>query len=548
LHEALLAECEHRWLESFNLCSTVLALEPEQPDALNLLGRLCGVAGDAPRAIGLQRRVLRLAPDHACAARDLVDALCAVRSSDEARQAYDAAVAIEPDIVAHHRLPGAQQRFVGIDSAEAYLRRAIELDASFAPAQAALGNVFARQTLFASAIQAYGLAVLLDWDFADAHLGLGNLWELVRDEAAAARHYREALSRKRVYVSPERSAVRRVLVLKGPGMGMNNAPLDFAVNPARTALHLCYVTGGDDTAAPLPEHEVIFCGIDEAESSDSCMETAERLIASDGKPVINRPSHLPKLRRSQLRSTLQDVAGCTVPLTIRVNAKGARDLFASPQTAGLRYPLLIRPVDTHRGDGLQRISSPQFVPTDLNVNECFNVSQFIDYRSNDGFYRKYRVIVIAGRPFAYHLAISEHWMVHYISSPMADNAWMRDEEERFLRDPESVFPDWERTFGAIADAVGLEYFGIDCARNPDGGVLVFEAGPDMLVHCTDPADVFAYKYRYVPRIFDALEELLDARSAACFYPNRAASIEMDPPSTPSTGNWTDSPSFRAPNT
>jgi hypothetical protein len=64
---------------------------------------------------------------------------------------------------------------------------------------------------------------------------------------------------------------------------------------------------------------------------------------------------------------------------------------------------------------------------------------------------------------------------------------MRDEEERFLRQPECVFP--------------------KC-----GDVLIFECDPSAFVHCRDAVDdVFAYKYDYVPRIFSALDDLLDDR-------------------------------------
>jgi hypothetical protein len=83
-----------------------------------------------------------------------------------------------------------------------------------------------------------------------------------------------------------------------------------------------------------------------------------------------------------------------------------------------------------------------------------------------------------------------------------------------LREPASVFPTWTATFGAIAAALQLDYFCVDCALTPDGDVLVFECDPTAFVHCReDPDDVFAYKFAHVPAIFAALDALLDARSA-----------------------------------
>jgi hypothetical protein len=133
----------------------------------------------------------------------------------------------------------------------------------------------------------------------------------------------------------------------------------------------------------------------------------------------------------------------------------------------------------------------------------------VDYHSEDGYYRKYRVILVDGVPYPYHLAISPEWMVHYIKTPTASIEWMRDEELRFLRDPRSVFATWDRTFTEMAQAIGLEYFGVDCTLLRDGTVLVFEADAAMLVHCREPAD--SYKHQYVPRIFHAVEALLAKR-------------------------------------
>ena len=67
---------------------------------------------------------------------------------------------------------------------------------------------------------------------------------------------------------------------------------------------------------------------------------------------------------------------------------------------------------------------------------------------------------------------------------------------------------------AIAQAVGLEYFGIDCTIGRDGRLLVFEADAAMLVHTTDPVDLYPYKHEFVPRIYRAIERMIDARKAA----------------------------------
>ena len=92
---------------------------------------------------------------------------------------------------------------------------------------------------------------------------------------------------------------------------------------------------------------------------------------------------------------------------------------------------------------------------------------------------------------------------------------MKAEEERFLADPDGVF---DGARGAAIRAIGrrldLDYSGVDCGLLPDGRVVVFEANANILVHLNDPPDGFAYKHRYVPRIFAAMTELVLRRCGA----------------------------------
>ncbi len=62
--------------------------------------------------------------------------------------------------------------------------------------------------------------------------------------------------------------------------------------------------------------------------------------------------------------------------------------------------------------------------------ELFYLSPFVDYAGPDGRFRKLRVAMIEGQPFIAHMAISDHWMVHYLNAGMAEDAAKRAEEAR----------------------------------------------------------------------------------------------------------------------
>jgi glutathione synthase/RimK-type ligase-like ATP-grasp enzyme len=514
LREALAAEREGRLADAFVLCSGVLSEPDLQTDGFNLFGRLYRELGDAANAIASQRYVLTLDPGHARAAADLIVALGAVDRTFDARGEYRAAIAPYPDVACHHRDPESLLPFAGMARIEERLHAILARDPSFAPAHAALGNIRARERRLGDAFEAYRIATMLAWEWSDVHLAMAGFFDSLLDDANAERHRSEALARQRTYPAVVFEHALRVLVATAPGDPTANAPLDFCIDHERIALHRHYLAG-DEPRTVLPAYDLVFNAIEDAERSSDAIARCVAFIAAQSRPAINDPRNLARVRRSALPHTLARVAGCVLPATERIE-RATLAAAGDSRVGDLSFPLLVRPVDTHRGDWQERIDTgPQLrAYLERAPGAAFNVSEFVDYRSSDGYYRKYRAIVVDGKPFAYHLAIADTWKVHYHSSLMAEFAWMRAEEERFLRLPQAAIASWDTVFGEIAAAVGLEYFGVDCALDRDGNLLVFECGPSMLVQCRDE-EPFAYKHAYVPRIFTALEDLLHrvARSA-----------------------------------
>jgi glutathione synthase/RimK-type ligase-like ATP-grasp enzyme len=124
-------------------------------------------------------------------------------------------------------------------------------------------------------------------------------------------------------------------------------------------------------------------------------------------------------------------------------------------------------------------------------------------------YRKYRIMLIDGRPFICHMAVSSHWMIHYLNAGMTDSADKRAEEERFMADFDDGFAHRHaNAFRAITERIGLDYVGIDCAETPDGKLLIFEADSDMIVHAMDPVDLFPYKQPQMRKLFAAFRRML----------------------------------------
>jgi len=181
------------------------------------------------------------------------------------------------------------------------------------------------------------------------------------------------------------------------------------------------------------------------------------------------------------------------------------------ETAGLDFPLLVRPIGSHGGDGVMLADTAQALSSfSIDANhECY-LTRFHDFRSADGFYRKYRIIFVGRRGYPYHLAISSHWLVHHVTANMEGDPARISEELRFLEDPETAIG--ARAMAA-AQAIGrlldLDYAGIDFSVLPDGRLLVFEANATMLVHPEAETGPFAHKNPFVQKILEVFQNMIE---------------------------------------
>lgn len=179
----------------------------------------------------------------------------------------------------------------------------------------------------------------------------------------------------------------------------------------------------------------------------------------------------------------------------------------------VNFPRIVRHAAKHGGEMMELIDNRSSLQAFAQAagNADLYMTDFVDYRSPDGFYRKYRFIFVGGQIFPYHLAIDEGWKIHHASTRMGDVEWMRQEEEAFLQDPVKVFGDQGvAALDLIRRQIGLDYFGIDCALDADGKVVIFEVNASMLIHLDNPG--FEYKVPYVRAIKMAFEQLLERRA------------------------------------
>ncbi|MBS0449427.1 MAG: tetratricopeptide repeat protein [Proteobacteria bacterium] len=480
------------------------------PDSLlaaaSLAGALHGL-GDVAGAADAWRAALRIDPRHAEAWTGLGDLALELGQPRDAARCYRQVAIIDPESApAWLKLGVASVRQGDAPAGLAAFERALALNPAFAAAHYNIGVVSAERLEFEAAEAALRRALAIAPDYVDAHVNLSAVLQKTGRASEARRHREAAYRRVCLFVRRSPVARRSVLILFDAGTG--NINLSHLFSPVHNTVidwFIEYAPAGQT----LPPHDLVFNGMGDPDMTGPAAAPAERYVAECGKPVLNLPSRVARTARDQLPALLDGIEGLCVPKVRRVEP-------GDPWPTDLACPLLLRPIATHGGSGLQRAAdAEELARIGSDRAGTVFVSEFHDFRSADGCWRKYRVIFVGGRPYPYHLAISPHWLVHYATADMPAHPWKLDEERRFLEAPEQVLGEQGmRALEAVGARLDLAYAGIDFSLLPDGRILVFEANPVMLVHPEDPAGVLAHKNACIARILDAFEALLEQTVAA----------------------------------
>ena len=343
-----------------------------------------------------------------------------------------------------------------------------------------------------------------------------------REDGLARQH--EALCLRRIFHSPCDAAKSslRLLALAAPGDIGNNTPLEFLVEGSDIALTTLYIDPDQPLPEQLPDHDVAIVAACASDQNEAVQAAIRQRLATWPVPVLNPPDQIARLARERLHMLLKPVPGITMPMTVRIDRASLAEIAAGK--AALRahladgaFPLVVRPIGSHAGFGLKKLDDAAAVSAYLAERRepGFYISRYVDYRSPDGLFRKYRIVFIAGRPYACHLAIAEQWMIYYLNAGMGESAAKQAEEERFMTAFRVEFARRHRAaLAALADRIGLDYFGIDCAQAADGKLLLFEADIAMIVHLMDSSAIYPYKVPQMHSVFAAFCAMLKERAAA----------------------------------
>jgi hypothetical protein len=367
------------------------------------------------------------------------------------------------------------------------------------------------------------IARLLDGSIeAGEGLDLSLIAQLLGDKEAGLAIQHAILSSHQLFRSP--CAVRpprlRVLALAAATDIGSNTPIEFLLESSGIELTTLYVMPGIDWPDWLPDHDVTMVIASDSEDCRGALDKIAHAMTHWPRPLLNPPQLIGNLDRDKLHGLLDGIEGLEIPPTVGVTGEQLMMLSQSTSalselSSGISFPIIVRPRGSHAGKGLAKLDDAAAIERYLGEHpqELFFISRFVDYRSDDGLFRKYRIVLIDGKPYACHLAITDRWDIWYLNAGMSASADKRSEEATFMQTFDSGFAQRHRAaLAGLSKRIGLDYFTIDCAETRDGSLLIFEADNTAIVHDMDSPDVFPYKVPQMRKVFEAFAAMLFRRS------------------------------------
>ena len=273
----------------------------------------------------------------------------------------------------------------------------------------------------------------------------------------------------------------------------------------------------EEARLQAPKPDIIFNSICDPDVSKNALTILENFIKDKDVPVLNPPSLIRKTTRDGIYDMFRDQDWIKIPKTIKIYPKSLSETETSLNEHDLQPPFLFREAGEH-GRKLSHISDEGTLhPLEQFAfdGRPYYVTEFVDYRSDDGLYRKARFLIVDGKPYPRHLIVSNGWNIHASSRNdlMKSDFVYQREEKKFIR---AVDPEIDRICRRIHENVKLDYFGIDCTIDKSGKMTIFEINA-----CVRPlgGTQFDYLQQSNASIMKAIEEMILRRAASTQPPS-----------------------------
>ena len=155
----------------------------------------------------------------------------------------------------------------------------------------------------------------------------------------------QALAMRQVYRLGTGEGPRVLVIVSAGDLAQNNV-VEFLLEGSGVRLELLYLAPGLPLPAVVPEHDLVFVAVCESDRNRPLLEWIALLFASWPRRVLNPPERIARLSRDRACELIGAIPGLFVPTVRRVDRN-----CLDREEAG--FPLIVRPVDSHKGQGLR---------------------------------------------------------------------------------------------------------------------------------------------------------------------------------------------------
>ena len=115
---------------------------------------------------------------------------------------------------------------------------------------------------------------------------------------------------------------------------------------------------------------------------------------------------------------------------------------------------------------------------DRTIRSALYATEFRDFAGPDGHYRKFRIVMVGDDMFLRQMIVGESWLIH---AQRRASDTRGEELQTFAAFKDKHAARLEPILREIARRLDLDFFGVDCAIDESGAVILFEANACMKI-------------------------------------------------------------------
>lgn len=257
--------------------------------------------------------------------------------------------------------------------------------------------------------------------------------------------------------------------------------------------------------------DVIFNSICDPDSNRKTLQNLIKIIEALKSKVINDPQKILQTSRDKIYTMLKGSDQFYMPKTIKVTPRYLKEVVAMLDQGEITLPFIFREAGAHGGKSTLLVRSIEEIHSLEQFafdGRAFYITEFIEFVSKDGMYRKYRIVMVDGKPYARHMIASSSWAIHVESRdelmPHRDD--LRKEEKAFIGHGSDEL---SSMLEEIYEKIGLDFFGLDFALNEEGKPILFEVNACMnTISVSQSPEPFSYHNIRHQQIRDAVNRMI----------------------------------------